>query len=48
MKTWKKLPLKVGYLIKIDEIFSPAMTGQIDQKQQKYKYHLSFLSTWDI
>ena len=26
----------------IDEIFSPAMTAQSDQKQQKYKYHLSF------
>ena len=39
----KKLPLKAGYLSKIDEIFSPAMTVQSDQKQQKYKYHMSFL-----
>ena len=39
----KKLSLKAGYLSKIDEIFSPAMTAQSNQKQQKYKYHLSFL-----
>ena len=38
----KKLPLKVGYLSQIDEIFSPAMTSISDQKQQKYKHHLSF------
>ena len=44
----KKLSLKAGYLSKIDEIFSPAMTGLIDQKQQKHKHHLNFLSTWDI